>query len=83
LLKQLAANAKLTDAEIASLKDLNLLDQARIVERRLGGPEKLAEAVVQKLQVPLALSLWERVLMLFRRRHRCIPSATRCSPAYP
>lgn len=47
LIKLVAADAGLSDAELERLKEIDLRDQAALLERRLGGAEKLAESVTR------------------------------------
>ncbi len=45
LLDLLARQAGMSDGECADLRKLNPLDQAGVIERRLGGPDELREAI--------------------------------------
>eukprot|EP00211_Chloroparvula_japonica_P003789 CAMPEP_0119126692 /NCGR_PEP_ID=MMETSP1310-20130426/5516_1 /TAXON_ID=464262 /ORGANISM="Genus nov. species nov., Strain RCC2339" /LENGTH=776 /DNA_ID=CAMNT_0007116863 /DNA_START=162 /DNA_END=2492 /DNA_ORIENTATION=+ len=52
LLKKLGKVGGMTDEELNDLMKVNFLDQARIVESRLGGPDKLQQQVANHLRVP-------------------------------
>lgn len=41
----------MTDEEIESLNELNVLDRARVIEIRIGGSNDLSKAVAAQLQV--------------------------------
>jgi len=50
LLSSLADEAKMSDGDIYELKNMNVVDQARIIEMRLGGHENLSKAIISKLK---------------------------------
>eukprot|EP01130_Rhizamoeba_saxonica_P016691 TRINITY_DN7762_c0_g1_i1.p1 TRINITY_DN7762_c0_g1~~TRINITY_DN7762_c0_g1_i1.p1 ORF type:complete len:565 (-),score=120.35 TRINITY_DN7762_c0_g1_i1:34-1728(-) len=51
LLSKIANKCSMSDEEIEDLKKLNFLDQACVLERRLGGHEELSNVIVEELDV--------------------------------
>lgn len=53
LLEKLARRGNMSDEEVDGLKSLNFLDQARLVGKRLGGTQALAQAIATEVNSPL------------------------------
>lgn len=50
LLSDLATDAKLTDDEKKELDGLNFLDQARVIEKRMGGTSTMTKSIASRLE---------------------------------